>query len=117
MIIVHNSTSFITLKYLICSEKMCKKEHFIASYLQGEPYLGCKSLQMLIGKTPSPEQRNFFERLLTDFINNRYELLLLARKIDWKCFEKEFADLYSHQRPTGSSYTLYGRVSVAQKAL
>lgn len=52
----------------------------------------------MIGKTPSQEQRNFFEPLLTDFINDRHELVLLARKIDWKYFEKEFENLYS---PTG----------------
>lgn len=52
----------------------------------------------MIGKSPSQEQRNFFEPLLTDFINDRHELVLLARKIDWKYFDKEFSDLYS---PTG----------------
>lgn len=52
----------------------------------------------MIGKSPSQEQRNFFEPLLTDFINDRHELVLLARKIDWKYFDKEFGDLYS---PTG----------------
>lgn len=52
----------------------------------------------MIGKSPSQEQRNIFEPLLTDFINNRHELVLLAQKIDWKYFEEEFGDLYS---PTG----------------
>lgn len=49
----------------------------------------------MIGKSPAQEQRSFFEPLLTDFINERHELVLLARKIDWRYFEKEFGDLYS----------------------
>lgn len=49
----------------------------------------------MIGKSPSQDQRNFFEPLLTDFINEDHELVLLARKIDWKYFENEFSKLYS----------------------
>ena len=49
----------------------------------------------MIGNSASQEQRNFLEPLLTDFINDRHELVLLAQKIDWKYFDKEFGDLYS----------------------
>ncbi len=33
--------------------------------------------------------------MLVDFIDNNHELCLLAKKIDWKYFEKEFSQFYS----------------------
>ncbi|PCJ89994.1 MAG: hypothetical protein COA57_00130 [Flavobacteriales bacterium] len=36
-----------------------------------------------------------FNPLLTDFIDMKHELVLLAHKIDWKYFEKEFSVYYS----------------------
>ena len=33
--------------------------------------------------------------MLRDFLNMRHELVLLAKKIDWGYFEKEFSPLYS----------------------
>lgn len=48
----------------------------------------------MIGKTPDQKQRNFFNPLLTDFINMEHELVLLANKIEWKYFEKEFSGFY-----------------------
>lgn len=50
----------------------------------------------MIGKSPSQEQRNLFEPLLTDFINDQHELVLLAKKIDWKYIDRTFGELYSN---------------------
>ncbi len=55
-----------------------------------------KTLQNMIGKTPSQKQRNLFSPLLSDFIDIKHELVLLGNNIDWKYFEKEFSELYSH---------------------
>ncbi|HLV52209.1 MAG TPA: hypothetical protein VKY44_09685 [Flavobacterium sp.] len=48
----------------------------------------------MLGKNPErlPE---LFRPMLVDFIDNTHELVLLAEKIDWNYFEKEFASLYS----------------------
>lgn len=47
-----------------------------------------------MGKNPEklPE---LFRPMLIDFIDNTHELVLLAEKVDWNYFEKEFASLYS----------------------
>ena len=50
----------------------------------------------MVGKSPVPNQRNLFNPMLVDFIDTSHELILLADKIDWKYFEKEFSPLYSH---------------------
>jgi transposase, IS5 family len=49
----------------------------------------------MIGKSPNQGQKHLFLPNLTDFINPRHELCLLANRIDWKQFETEFAPLYS----------------------
>jgi len=49
----------------------------------------------MIGKSADQKQRNLFNPLLTDFINMGHELVLLANKIEWKYFEKEFSGFYS----------------------
>lgn len=49
----------------------------------------------MIGKSKDQTQRDIFNPLLSDFIDNGHELVLLANKIDWKYFEKEFSSLYS----------------------
>lgn len=49
----------------------------------------------MIGKSPDQSQRDLFRPLLSDFIDMKHELVLLAQKIDWKLFEKTFAPLYS----------------------
>ena len=49
----------------------------------------------MLGKSPNQEQRDLFAPLLTDFIDKRHELVLLAERIEWKEFDKEFANLYS----------------------
>jgi IS5 family transposase len=48
----------------------------------------------MIGKPANQNQRNLFQPLLREFINLKHELVLLADKIDWSYFEKEFAPLY-----------------------
>ena len=54
----------------------------------------------MIGKSPT-KQRDLFKPLLSDFINMEHELVLLANKINWSYFEKEFAPLYSHTGKPG----------------
>ena len=49
----------------------------------------------MIGKSPNQNQRELFRPLLKDFINMNHELVLLAEKIAWSYFEKEFSPLYS----------------------
>ncbi|MCH7534973.1 MAG: IS5 family transposase, partial [Bacteroidetes bacterium] len=48
----------------------------------------------MIGKTQDQNQRDIFNPLLKDFIDLKHELVLLADKIDWGYFEKEFSVLY-----------------------
>ncbi len=50
----------------------------------------------MVGKSPNQKQRDLFNPMLEDFIDMKHELVLLANKIDWSYFEKEFAPLYSH---------------------
>jgi len=50
----------------------------------------------MIGKSSNQNQRDLFKPLLKDFINLNHELILLADKIDWNYFEKEFSSLYSN---------------------
>lgn len=49
----------------------------------------------MLGKSPNNCQKNLFSPLLLEFINPNHELVLLANKIDWSYFEKEFSPLYS----------------------
>jgi hypothetical protein len=44
----------------------------------------------MIGKCKNQTQRDIFSPLLSDFIDNGLELVLLANKTDWKYFEKSF---------------------------
>jgi IS5 family transposase len=50
----------------------------------------------MLGKSPNNCQKNLFLPLLSEFIDMNHELVLLAKKIDWSYFEKEFAPLYSN---------------------
>lgn len=50
----------------------------------------------MIGKSPNQDEGELFRPLLKDFIDMEHQLVLLADKIDWNYFEKEFAPLYSH---------------------
>ena len=49
----------------------------------------------MIGKLPARKQRELFRPMLSDIIDKRHELVLLADRIDWEYFEKEFSRLYS----------------------
>lgn len=49
----------------------------------------------MLGKLPEKGQRDLFRPMLKDFIDMKHELAVLADKIDWSYFEKEFAPLYS----------------------
>jgi transposase, IS5 family len=57
--------------------------------------LGYKSLQNMLGKSPNQNQMNLFSPLLSEFIDMKHELVVLANNLDWKYFEKEFGELYS----------------------
>ena len=50
----------------------------------------------MLGKSPPQNQKDLFRPLLAEFIDLEHPLVLLAHKIDWSYFEKEFASLYSH---------------------
>lgn len=50
----------------------------------------------MLGKSPDQKQRDLFAPLLSDFIDMRHELVLLAHEIDWEQLEGFFAPLYSH---------------------
>lgn len=47
------------------------------------------------GKSPNAAQSHLFQTNLSDIINPRHDLCLLAEKIDWQAFEAEFASFYS----------------------
>ena len=49
----------------------------------------------MIGRSPSQDQRDIFDPLLSDLIDMGHEPVLLTNKIDRKYFEKEFAGYYS----------------------
>jgi transposase, IS5 family len=53
------------------------------------------------GKSPNQNQLNLFRPLLKEFIDMDHKLALLAEKIDWNYFEKEFSNLYSHTGQPG----------------
>jgi IS5 family transposase len=48
------------------------------------------------GTLPDQTQRDLFRPLLSDMIDSNHELALLADRIDWNYFEKEFSPLYSN---------------------
>ena len=50
----------------------------------------------MIGKVADQAQRNLFKPLLSDFIDQEHELVLLCNALDWNYFENEFANLYSN---------------------
>lgn len=51
----------------------------------------------MLGKSPNQGQKHLFSPSLNEFINPKHELCLLAKKLDWELFEKEFAPLYSEK--------------------
>lgn len=50
----------------------------------------------MLGKSPQQNQGELFRPKLSDFIDMNHELILLAKKIDWKYFENEFSSYYSN---------------------
>jgi len=50
----------------------------------------------MMGKSPIQNQGELFRPLLSEFIDMSHELVLLAKRIDWKYFEKEFSEFYSN---------------------
>jgi IS5 family transposase len=48
------------------------------------------------GTLPDQTQRELFRPLLRDMIDMKHELALLANRIDWDYFEKEFSTLYAN---------------------
>jgi IS5 family transposase len=48
-----------------------------------------------IGKLPDRNQRELFHPMLSEIIDKRHELVLLAERIDWEYFERKFSFLYS----------------------
>ncbi len=49
----------------------------------------------MLGKLPDSNQRKLFRPMLVDIIDPYHELVLLADRIDWDYFEREFSSLYS----------------------
>jgi IS5 family transposase len=49
-----------------------------------------KNGKIMTGKIHNNGQREMFRSLLKDFIDTKHELRLLANRIDWTYFEKEF---------------------------
>ncbi len=48
------------------------------------------------GKLPKQNQGNLLRPILKEVINPIHELVVLAQRINWQCFEDEFNFLYSH---------------------
>ncbi|NUN99295.1 MAG: transposase [Saprospiraceae bacterium] len=48
------------------------------------------------GELPNPKQGNIFQPNLHQIVNPAHELVLLAQKINWQYFEREFTPLYSN---------------------
>lgn len=55
----------------------------------------------MTGKLPDQNQREIFRSSLSEMIDPRHELVLLADSIDWKYFEDEFSPLYSNTGQPG----------------
>lgn len=49
----------------------------------------------MVGKKDTKKQHDLFRPMLVDFIDTRHELVLLANKMDWDYFEREFPGFYS----------------------
>lgn len=51
----------------------------------------------MLGELSDKGQQDLFCPMLKDFIDMRHKLVLLADKIDWSYFEKEFEPHYSQR--------------------
>jgi transposase, IS5 family len=61
----------------------------------------------MLKKLPVQPQLEMFKTVLTSFIHPEHELCLLAKKIDWKSLEEEFAPLYGKVgHPSGPIRTI-----------
>ena len=49
----------------------------------------------MVGSLPDQKRKELFRPLLGEMIDKKHELALLADRIDWNYFEKEFTSLYS----------------------
>ncbi len=66
-------------------------------------------------KLPVQPQLEMFKTVLTSFIHPEHELCLLAKKIDWKSLEEDFAPLYGRVgRPSIPIRTLVGLLLLKQ---
>jgi len=66
-------------------------------------------------KLPVQPQLEMFKTVLTSFIHPEHELCLLAKKIDWKNLEEEFAPLYGKVgRPSIPIRTIVGLLLLKQ---
>lgn len=45
------------------------------------------------GKLLSQNQRNLFRPILKEIVNPRHEPVILAHRIDWQKFEKDFSSI------------------------
>jgi IS5 family transposase len=50
----------------------------------------------MVGRLPDQRQKEMFRPLLREMIDPKHELAMLAEKIDWEYFEKEFSPMYSN---------------------
>lgn len=67
------------------------------------------------GKSQDQNQRNLFRPILKEIVNPEHELVILAEKMDWDYFEKEFADYYSEMgRPSVPVRTIVGLLLLKQ---
>jgi IS5 family transposase len=69
----------------------------------------------MLKKLPVQPQLEIFKTVLTSFIHPEHELCLLAKKIDWKGLEDEFAPLYGKVgRPSVPIRTIVGLLLLKQ---
>jgi IS5 family transposase len=69
----------------------------------------------MLKKLPVQPQLEMFKTVLTSFIHPEHELCLLAKKIDWKDLEEEFAPLYGKVgRPSIPIRTIVGLLLLKQ---
>jgi IS5 family transposase len=69
----------------------------------------------MLKKLPIQPQLEIFKTVLTSFIHPEHELCLLAKKIDWKGLEEEFAPLYGKVgRPSVPIRTIVGLLLLKQ---
>src|SRR4030042_1988835 len=69
----------------------------------------------MLKKLPVQPQLEMFKTVLTSFIHPEHELCLLAKKIDWKSLEEEFAPLYGTVgRPSVPIRTIVGLLLLKQ---